>query len=122
METHAAYKTVTDTIKRERLAQWAIDMDCQSEDGELNEQHRTVYLASMGIIPVEVDGSTIPMTIIDYLIDNAWSLNTWMAVIMISSRQLPNGFKCMMNTLRIRNAPSTYWNSKRPNRPISPWI
>ena len=91
MQSHAAYKTVNDTTKRERLAQWATDMDCQSEDGDLNEQHRAVYLASVGILLVEVEGSIVPMTMTDYLIENEWNIDTLMAV--ISSRQLPADFK-----------------------------
>ena len=42
MESHAAYKSIDDNTKRERLDQWAIDMDCESENGDLNEQHRAV--------------------------------------------------------------------------------
>ena len=91
MESHAAYKSIDDNIKRERLDQWAIDMDRQSENGDLNEQHRTVYLASVGILLVDVDGSTVPMTMTDYLIDSEWTIDTLMAV--ISSRQLPADFK-----------------------------
>ena len=91
MLRHAAYKSVDDKNKRERLAQWATDMDCQSEDGDLNEQHRAVYLASIGILLVDVDGSTVPMTMTDYLIDSGWNLDTLMAVIF--SRQLPDDFK-----------------------------
>ena len=40
---------------------------------------------------MDVDGSTVPMTMTDYLIDSAWNIDTLMAV--ISSRQLPDDFK-----------------------------
>ena len=50
-----------------------------------------MYLASIGILLVDVDGSTVPMTMNDYLIDSAWNIDTLMAV--ISSRQLPDDFK-----------------------------
>ena len=39
---------------------------------------------------MDMDGSTVPMTMTDYRIDGAWNTDTLMAV--ISSRQLPDSF------------------------------